>query len=1072
MDSRTDSAPPGPTVTAAQSGYAELICLSNFSFQRGASHPRELVQRARELGYAALAIADECSLAGIVRAHEAAMAADLKLIVGSQFALPCGGRIVLLAPSQGAYTQLCELITRARRQAAKGSYCIVRADFEAGVEQCFGLWLPAHPADARQLDAAATTWFAQLPLAAKALAFVHTLEQGSRTRLEQLRTLSTRLDLPLCAAGDVHYHVRTRRRLHDVLTAIRLHTTVDRIGRRGFANGERHLRTLAALRRLYPADTLQTAVELAGRCAFSLRQLHYEYPAELVPAGLTAREHLRALALAGCKRRWPTGTPVPVQALIEKELALIAELRYEHFFLTVEELVRYARSRGILCQGRGSAANSAVCYALGVTEVDPERMDMLFERFISKERHEPPDIDVDFEHHRREEVIQHVYEKYGRHRAALAATVISYRRRSALRDVGRVLDLPTDLLDALSGSLLWFDGNGEVPRRLAALGFDPGSRTAQLLLELARELHGFPRHLSQHVGGFVISEQPLSSLVPVENAAMPERTIIQWDKEDLETLGLLKVDCLGLGMLTALRHMLQLQGDFDGRPFERQQIPKEDPATYAMLSRGEAIGVFQVESRAQMNMLPRLKPGNYWDLVIQIGIIRPGPIQGGMLQAYLQRRQGGKAPGRLETDGNPVLRKTLERTCGVPLFQEQVMQIAMECAGFSAGEADHVRRSMAAWQRRGDLHQFERKLKDGMRARGYSEQFAERIYKQIEGFSSYGFPLSHSASFALLAYDSAWLRRHAHPAFLAGLLNAWPMGFYSPAQLVNDARRQGVRLRPVAIETSRHDCTLERAEDGGAEVRLGFRLIPGIPEDASARIIAARSEQPFSDLDDLAHRAALQRRVLHRLARAGALAGLTGHRHQAHWAVLGLEQLPGALAGKAASPAKATLFAGRAASAAGNFLPRIKEDPAALPAPTEGQCLVEDYRSLGLTLGRHPVALLRNRFQRLRARPAAELATLPPGSTVHVAGIVTHRQRPDTRSGVVFMSLEDETGIANLVVWSQQQQRLRAALFYSSLILVAGQLQNDAGVISIVVHQARDCSAWLGTLVTTSRDFH
>ena len=1034
--------------SATPASHAELICCSNFSFQRGASHPQELVRRARELGYEALAIADECSLAGIVRAHQAARDANLKLIIGSQFTLPCGNRLVLLAPTRQAYTQLCALITRARRQANKGGYHIVRTDFEAGVEDCFGLWLPARHRDPSQVQQA-VAWFAQLPLAAKALAFVHTLEQDSLALLERLRTWSTQFDLPVCAAGDVHYHLRERRRLHDVLTAVRLHTTVDQIGRRGFANGERHLRPLTTLQRLYPADTLQTAAELARRCHFSLAELHYEYPAELVPAGLTASEHLRRLTLAGCGRRWPGGTPGSVQASIEKELALIASLGYEHFFLTVEEIVQFARSKDILCQGRGSAANSVVCYALGITDVDPLRMDMLFERFISKERHEPPDIDVDFEHHRREEVIQHIYGKYGRHRAALAATVITYRRRSALRDVGRALGLPTDLLDALSGSLLWFDDNREIPRRLAELGFDPGSRTARLLLELAHELHGFPRHLSQHVGGFVISEQPLSTLVPVENAAMPDRTIIQWDKEDLEALGLLKVDCLSLGMLTALRHMLQLKGDFDGRPFNRQQIPQEDPDTYEMLCRGEAIGVFQVESRAQMNMLPRLKPRNYWDLVIQIAIIRPGPIQGGMLHAYLERRQNNQAPDALETDNNPGLQQILASTCGVPLFQEQVMQIAMVCAGFSAGEADQVRRSMAAWQRRGDLQQFERKLKEGMQARNFSPQFADRIFKQIQGFSSYGFPMSHSASFALLAYDSAWLRRHAHPAFVAGLLNAWPMGFYSPAQLVSDARRQGVRLRPVTIETSRHDCTLERGEDGSAEVRLGFKLIPGVAETDSQRIITARAARPFSDLDDLAHRAALDRRTLNRLARAGALAGLTGHRRQAHWAVLGLEKLPGALAGNAA-----------------------KEAPAALPAPTEGQSLVEDYRSLGLTLGRHPVALLRERFQRLRASRAVDLATLRPGGTVRVAGIVTHRQRPGSASGVVFMSLEDETGIANLVIWSQQQERLRAALFYSSLILVEGSLQHDGGLPSVLVREARDCSAWLGKLITTSRDFH
>lgn len=1019
--------------------YAELVCCTNFSFQRGASHPYELVLRAKALGYTALAITDECSLAGIVRAHEAANDAHIKLIVGSQFRFPDGDRIVLLAPTQEAYGELCELITRARRQSTKGAYAIGRHDFDAGVERCIGLWLPAKPLDERH-----ARWFASLPLAAKALAFVHTLEQGCDSHLADLRILGEQVSLPIAACGDVHYHSRGRRPLHDVLTAVRLKATVAKIGRQGFSNGERHLRRLSTLRKLYPADTLETAADLAARCTFSLASLHYDYPAELVPAGLSASDHLRALTEAGCRRRWPQGTPSEVRALIEKELALIAELRFEHFFLTVEELVRFARGKGILCQGRGSAANSAVCYALGVTEVDPDRISVLFERFISKERHEPPDIDVNFEHQRREEVIQHVYEKYGRHRAAIAATVITYRRRSAIRDVGKALGFPADIVDTLAKSMLWFDAGKEIPAQLLKLGFDPSSRPAQLLLTLGKELVGFPRHLSQHVGGFVISEHPLSTLVPVENAAMPDRTIIQWDKDDLESLGLLKVDCLALGMLSAIRRALELKSRFDGREFRMQDIPAEDPETYEMLCKGESVGIFQIESRAQMSMLPRLKPREFWDLVVQVAIIRPGPIQGGMVHPYLRRQQGLEPV----TYPSPELEQILHRTFGVPLFQEQVMEIAMKCAGFSAGDADKVRRSMAAWQRRGGLAQFEAQLKMGMRERGYSTEFAESIYQQILGFGSYGFPLSHSASFALLAYASAWLRCHAHPAFLAGLLNSWPMGFYAPAQLVSDARRHGVRLRTVDVQHSDWDCTLERAADGSAEVRLGFRMVWGFQEAEGARIVVARAERAFLDLDDLAHRAALSRRGLELLARAGALQELTGHRRQAYWSAIGHERLPGALAGRSA-----------------------KERPIELRRPTESDDLIADYRSLGLTLGRHPLALLRTKLTRLKVRRAADLVNLRSGIRVRVAGLVTHRQRPETASGVVFISLEDETGISNLIVWPTVQEAQRQAIFFSRLLVVEGELQSASGVIHVVIHRARDYSHWLGDLETSSRDF-
>ena len=1023
--------------------YAELLACSNFTFQRGAAHAVEMVRRAKELGYAAIAIADDCTFAGIVRAHEAALEVDIKLIIGSQFRFAPlehqGDRVVLLAPTQRAYSQICELISRARRASVKGNYVLTREDFTHDLQDTIGLWVAGS-----RIIAAQARWFAALPLRSHHLAFTHALAQDSQQRLNTLSALGAELAVPLVAVGDAHYHLRNRRPLHDVLTAIRLKTTVDKIGRSGLPNGELHLRPLVTLRKLYPPALLQASLDIAQVCEFSLKTLHYEYPEELVPQHTSASEHLRALTEAGLARRWPEGVPASVRAQIERELVLIRELKFEHYFLTVEDICREARSLNILCQGRGSAANSAVCYALGVTAVDPERVAMLFERFISKERHEPPDIDIDFEHQRREEVIQYIYTKYGRHRAALAATVITYRRRMAVRDVGKALGLPADIVDALSKSLQWFDGSGEIPAQLLKLGFDPQSRLAQNYMALVAQIVGFPRHLSQHVGGFVISQHPLSTLVPVENAAMPDRTIIQWDKEDLEALGLLKVDCLALGMLSAIRRALELKSQFDGRTFSLQDIPAEDPATYDMLCKGESVGVFQVESRAQMSMLPRLKPRTYYDIVIQVAIIRPGPIQGGMVHPFLRRRQGLEEVSYPSAD----LARVLKRTWGVPLFQEQVMEIAMVAAGFSAGEADKVRRSMAAWQRRGGLTQFRDQLLAGMRERGYTSQFAEQIYNQILGFGSYGFPESHAASFALLAYASSWLRCHEHAAFVAGLLNSWPMGFYAPAQLVNDARRHHVVFRPIDAQISGYDCSLERNAADAAEVRLGLRMVAGLPEEAAHSVVRARTLTPFHSVEDLAHRAQLNRRAMQALAQAGALESLAGHRHAAHWGAIGVEQLPGVLAGASR-----------------------REAPLALPQASEGEDIIADYRSTGLTLRRHPLALLRKKLQRLQVTRAADLTQLKTGCGVRVAGIITHRQRPETASGVVFMSLEDETGISNLIVWPSVQSAQRQAVFASSMIIVQGELQHEMGVVHVIAQKVRDYSAWLGRLDTQSRDF-
>lgn len=1021
--------------------YAELLCVSNFSFQYGASHPRELFEVAHEMGYAALAIADECSLAGIVRAHEASEVTGVPLIVGSQFRFEDGDRLVLLAPTQTAYTQLCELITKGRRRSEKGAYSLARSDFDDAISETIALWLPG-----KEIGAPESQWFAALPVSHRCIAFAHLLEQHSAARLAASQALARELNVPVVAVGDVHYHERSRRPLHDVITAIRLKTTVDKIGRRGLANGERHLRPIPTLQKLYPPELLAHTLAIAERCTFSLKALRYEYPEELVPKGMNASEHLRNLTEAGIQRRWPEGVTPAVRHLIERELVLIRELRFEHYFLTVEDIVRYARLRGILCQGRGSAANSAVCYVLGVTEVDPARMDLLLERFISKERHEPPDIDIDFEHQRREEVMQYIYNKYGRERAGLAATVITYRRRMAIRDVARALGFPTDLTDALSKSIQWFDTGAEVPSQLLKLGFDPTAHLTQLLIKLVGEIVGFPRHLSQHVGGFVMSHRPLSTLVPVENAAMPDRTIIQCDKNDLDSLGLLKVDCLALGMLSAIRRAMELQGEFEGREFRMQDIPAEDPETYEMLSNADSVGVFQVESRAQMTMLPRLKPRCYFDLVIEVAIIRPGPIQGGMVHPYLRRRQG------LEKISypSPALEKILSRTFGVPLFQEQVMEIAMVAAGFSAGEADKVRRSMAAWQRRGGLAEYRDKLMAGMLERGYTQAFAESIYNQILGFGSYGFPQSHSASFALLVYASAWLKCHAPAAFTAGLLNSWPMGFYAPAQLVNDARRHGVPFRPIDVQASDWDCTLEPNDAGHPEIRLGLRMVAGLVEDQGRAIAEQRLRAgAYTDVDELAHRTGVPKRTLALLARANALASLAGHRRQAHWGAIGVERLPGLLAGRSA-----------------------REAPMPFAAPSEAEDIVNDYRGMGLTLGRHPLALLRRKLTRLRVKRAADLSQFETGLTVRVAGIVTHRQRPETASGVIFMSLEDETGISNLIVWPRVQQAQREPVFGARLLVVEGELQNEMNVIHVVARTLKDYSHWLGKIQTGSRDFH
>ncbi len=1024
--------------------YAELHCVSNFSFLRGASHAVELVAQAKALGYEALAITDECSLAGIVRAHVAAKAHGLKLLVGSEIALADGPKLVLLATDRDGYGNLCELITTGRR-AKKGTYCLRIADLDAGLPGCLALLVPGG-----RIDIKHARWVAErFPGRAWIAAELH-LGPRDKAYLDELQALGRACGLPLVAAGDVHMHADSRRPLQDTLTAIRLGTTVAEAGHALFPNAERHLRSRERLAEIYPPTLLSETLRIAERCRFSLDELRYEYPEEVVPPGRTPAGYLRDLVIEGAARRYPGGMSAKVAALIEKELELIAQKRYEYYFLTVHEIVQFARGREILCQGRGSAANSAVCYCLHITEIDPERSQLLFERFISAERDEPPDIDVDFEHDRREEVIQHIYAKYGRERAAIAATVICYRPRSALRDVAKALGFSLEQVERLAKLLAWWDEPGSLPARLGEAGFDPRALAVGQLIDIVGELRGFPRHLSQHVGGFVIGQGKVSRLVPIENAAMPDRSIIEWDKDDLDALGLMKVDVLALGMLSAIRRALELVSRERGIAFRMQDIPAEEAAVYKMIQHADTVGVFQIESRAQMSMLPRLRPKEFYDLVIEVAIVRPGPIQGDMVHPYLLRRDG------LEKFGYPseAVKGVLERTLGVPLFQEQVMRLAEVAAGFTPGEADQLRRAMAAWKRKGGLGPFEKKLKDGLHRNGYSREYADRIFRQILGFGEYGFPESHSASFALLAYASAWLKFN-HPAeFLCALLNSQPMGFYSPSQLVQDAQRAkgdrpAVEVRPADVLRSDWDCTLEPTPKPVPAVRLGLRLVKGLGKSAGERIMTTRGRSPFVSVGDLAGRAGLDKRDLAALACAGALERIAGHRHAANWEVAGVEAQPPLLRGSAQS----------------ETLPRLR-------TPSESENLLADYAGLGLTLGRHPLALLRRRLGRTRSITARDLMLLPHDSRAKVTGIVTGRQRPGTASGTVFVTLEDETGSVNVIVWPGLVEKQRRELLGAKLLTVLGTLERQGEVAHLVAHRLMDDSRLLGELETGSRDFH
>lgn len=1028
-----------------------LNCRSCYSFLGAASQPQELVAQALSYGYQALAITDECSLAGVVKAYRAARNSALKLLIGSEFELAGCGTLILLVTNYQGYSQLCDLITRARRRAPKGHYQLQLDDFLHDLADCLLLWRPADDEAFRACHAALSAAFPQRLW----LAYSRHYHADDAERYRQYQQYAAASGLPVVAACQVYYHQQQRQPLYDLMRAIAHRQTLTEVVAELPQNAEHALRRANELTQCYPAAWLQQAQVIVDRCHFCLSEVSYQYPAELVPAGRQASEYLRELTYQGAQLRFPQGLRADVQAKLEKELALIAQLGYEYFFLTIYDLVQFAQARGILYQGRGSAANSVVCYCLQITAVNPDQIDVLFERFISVERDEPPDIDVDFEHQRREEVIQYIYQKYGRQRAALAATVICYRLRSAFRDTGKALGFSEaelahymrhiDRRDRLQ------DWRTQLLQQVPQLAQQPRGRW---LLELTEQLRGMPRHLSQHVGGFVIAAESLNQLVPVENASMPERTVIQWDKDDIETLKLIKVDVLALGMLSALQKMFQLLKQHYQRDLDLARLPVDDPVVYRMLQRGDSIGVFQVESRAQMNMLPRLKPRCFYDLVVQIAIVRPGPIQGDMVHPYLRRRDG------LEPVSypSPAVQQVLERTLGVPIFQEQVIKLAMVAAGFTGGEADQLRRAMANWKSTGELRQFEQRLIDGMLARGYSAEYAQRIYQQICGFGEYGFPESHSASFANLAYASAWLKCHYPAAFYCALLNSLPMGFYSAGQLIADAKRHHLTVLPIDIQHSQWQHQLVPQQQHLA-IRLGVRLVKGMVGERVQALLAQRPHNGYADLNAM-REAGWRASELQQLAAADALHSVAGHRYQSQWQSLALAapQLP--------------LFAQHPGSQSWQL---ADAGAAPLPAPSEFADIAADYASSGLSLRRHPLALLRERGTLKGCRCASELPALRHQQLVRVAGLVTCRQRPGTASGVTFITLEDETGLVNVVVWETTARQFKQPYLTARLLKVKGILERHGEVIHIIAGQLEDLTAALSAEALSpqrSRDFY
>lgn len=1088
--------------------YSELCCRTNFSFLQSASHPEELVRQAKALGYQGLAITDECSLAGIAKAYAAARALQLSLIVGSLFCTPDGLTVIVLATSRVAYAHLSQLITRCRRQAPKGEYAFTVEWLDDLHTDCLLIWKPCH-------NNPLTEEAQHLILHHKNNLWIGLTLHEDDQDLKRCQTaieLQQLIQRPMVACGDIRQHTIACQPLLDTVTAIRLNQPIAQCG---FAlpHGQGHtLRERSKLQTLYPPALLTETQHIHARCHFDLGSLKYEYPTEIVPEGYTATQYLHALVQKGLTQRYPNGTSEKVHSLITKELALIDALNYAPYFLTVYDIVSFARSRGILCQGRGSAANSAVCFCLGITEVDPENFSILFERFISKERNEPPDIDVDFEHERREEVIQFIYKKYGAHRAALVATVITYRIKSALRDVGKALDIDASILDHVTQSLAWWDKRQHLPTRLQEAGLALDSHVTQHWLALVEQLLTFPRHLSQHVGGFIISRGPLADLVPIENTAMSGRTVVQWDKDDVEALGLLKVDVLALGMLTMIRKAFNLIEQHHKKEWHLATLPAEDPEVYQLLQRADTVGIFQVESRAQMSMLPRLKPKTFYDIAIEVAIVRPGPIQGQMVHPYLRRRQGLEPV----TYPSTAVQTVLKRTLGVPLFQEQVIELAMVAAGFSAGEADALRRAMGSWRKRGELTHYQQKLAQGLTQNGYNAKFAAQLIEQINGFGEYGFPESHAISFALLVYASAWLKQHYPAAFYCALLNSQPMGFYTPSQLVQDAKRHNVMIYAPDVCYSEWDHTLvaltQTPHTQAFGIRLGLRLIKSLSRKEAEKICFVRKKIAFRSVDHLSKSADLKRATLTILAKADALRTLAGHRHKAHWQAAGIE------------PARPLLP---------ETMPEQHTFDSALPPPKETEEVTADYHHLGLSLRTHPIALLRQNpfvqqaiqekaqiFSNTATHIAANASPNMPSNTqtdqsphqqalaqpiltqptlaqptlaqpimlpwyshveltqttrkhlVYTAGLITCRQRPSTAQGIVFLTLEDETGNTNVVIKPGILQTYRNALLSSRLLGVVGHLEKAGIVMHLIAHHLISLDEHLSSLTIHSRDFH